>query len=403
MMFLLSNFALPYSRFFVIRSILLTNDGCGPGQAFRTQGHLGLSSCKRRRTTRDETHEETQRTIHTVNQIQRQLGGIDSPINTTRGPAEGNQHPDAVCGALGNGERLHHTLDENISDLACRQSENSLTQADTLPTDDGSHHSTDATFIGSHKGRPLLQGCLAGTSADSRGKDALSPMGQATTDSCPFQGNTLEQRRGDALTYRDQKLDGGSLDHYSLPQKAQGSRGCISADDPMADGLFQPSSPCSMEQLEETLLSRYLAAHRCKVQELHTSKESLGHSTIQTAEMKNDAGPNIGQYAVLFTWKVIRIMRNPGVLCYTNCIFQSLCWMALHTGHFDPTCWSDNGAIFTLMTKLDRAAVSIPSHEAFLTIMCNWCFHHNIRHQHDADEFLQHLLHSLKPLCWNAE
>ena len=55
------------------------------------------------------------------------------------------------------------------------------------------------------------------------------------------------------------------------------------------------------------------------------------------------------------------------------------------------------------MTKLDRAAVSIPSHEAFLTVMCQWCIHNNIRHQHDAAEFLQHLIQWLKPVCWNAE
>ena len=109
------------------------------------------------------------------------------------------------------------------------------------------------------------------------------------------------------------------------------------------------------------------------------------------------------QHETITRWKVIRIMHNPGVLCYANCIFQSLCWMALHTGYIASDCWSDDGAIFTLLTKMDKTAVSIPSHEAFLEVMTQWCITRNIRQQHDAAEFLQHLLQWLKPACWNAE
>ena len=47
--------------------------------------------------------------------------------------------------------------------------------------------------------------------------------------------------------------------------------------------------------------------------------------------------------------------------------------------------------------------MSIPSHEAFLEVMTQWCIIRSIRHQHDAAEFLQHLLQWLKPVCWNAE
>ena len=75
----------------------------------------------------------------------------------------------------------------------------------------------------------------------------------------------------------------------------------------------------------------------------------------------------------------------------------------MHSGYFAQDCWTDNGAIFELMTKLDMAAVNITTQEAFQELLHKWSLQHDIHQQHDAGEFLQHLLQWLKPACENVE
>ena len=114
-------FRIALQQILALRSILLTQDGCGPGQAFRTTGHLGLAAGKRRRLTRDETSEETQRTTQSIHEIQRHNGPDDLSTGSiglaSRGSAEGNQHRDGVHCAPGDGKSIRHpNLDENITD-----------------------------------------------------------------------------------------------------------------------------------------------------------------------------------------------------------------------------------------------------------------------------------------------
>ena len=199
-----------------------------------------------------------------------------------------------------------------------------------MPSDDGYPHTTGAAFDGSQERQSMLQGGATRTCADSRWLDAVPPVGQTTADPGSFKGGTTQPRRGVDTAHRNQKHDGRSDDDHQvpLPQEAQGPRGCLHQDDGMADGLLKQSSSSSVAQLEETLLSFYLAAHRGQMPQLHTGKKPVSNADLQAVEMTAVGD----QHEAILCWKVIRIMRNPGVLCYANCIFQSLCWMALYTG-----------------------------------------------------------------------
>ena len=399
-------FRIALQQIFVLRSILLTRDGCGPGKAFRTEGNLGLSSGKRRRLAGHETSQETTRAIQCRQEAVRSNGAADHTADSigpqARGSAQSNQHGDGVHSTPGNGQGLHHSyFDESLTDLACRQPEDHFPENDFELVDDGYSLAEDATPDGSQERQPLLSVCSEREPLDNRGKDALPSMGPSTATTDSFQGGPFASRRRDDDVAGGAEHDGRSIDYHqiSLSEEAQGSRGCQHQDTSVVAGLFKSGSSRDVANLEETMLSLMLAAYPCQSSQLHPNKESTGGTDLQTIEVRDGSSMTIPSPK----WKVIRIMQNPGVLCYANCIFQSLCWMALHSGHTESSCWSDGGAIFNLMTKLDKAAVSIPFHEVFLALMTHWFVNHAVRQQHDATEFLQHVLKWLKPGCWNAE
>ena len=179
------------------------------------------------------------------------------------------------------------------SQMACRQPENIIPVFDSMSPDDGNHHSKDATLDGSNAGQSMFQGSTAGTSLDIGWEDAISAVGQTAATTCSIKGTTTQSRRGADTPHRHQKNDGRSDDYHQVPfsQEAQGSRGCLHQEDPMADGLFQQSASRSMAQLEEPLLSFYLAAYCGQMPQLHTNKEPVGSADLQAAEMNAVGNP----------------------------------------------------------------------------------------------------------------
>ena len=153
---------------------------------------------------------------------------------------------------------------------------------------------------------------------------------------------------------------------------------------------IQQSAFGSLGSFPEDFLQCHLATGGFEPPTSQDSRLQLGSSTCQGIQ-------GIMKYS-------LRIFSNPSQrMCYCNSVMQGLIWLAIRLHRNSQSNWSDNGDIFGVSTQLTPIVLDVSSSQPFARLLTRWGLQHSWRRQHDATEFLLHLLLCVQPAFWCSD
>ena len=149
---------------------------------------------------------------------------------------------------------------------------------------------------------------------------------------------------------------------------------------------FEPQSAGSLERSQTSLLSCHLAV-----------SEDLYSSTGHRAE-------HIGQeHSTEARKRVVRIMMNPGNICFANAFVVCQAWATLLAGALDPKWWPLGGfELFRSVTAISGLPLNLLYFQPFLWLLTDGWTIADMDRQQDVAEFAHWFLMRTTPLFVNC-
>jgi len=154
----------------------------------------------------------------------------------------------------------------------------------------------------------------------------------------------------------------------------------ISMDD------FESQSAGSLERSQASLLSRHLAVS----EDLH---QATGHREEQSVQ----------GHSAEVNQRIVRIMMNPGNICFANALVICLAWATLTAGTLDPQWWPLGGfELFRSVTAISGIPLNLLTFQPFLWLLTDGWTITDMDRQQDVAEFAHWFLQRTKTLFVNC-
>ena len=149
---------------------------------------------------------------------------------------------------------------------------------------------------------------------------------------------------------------------------------------------FESQSARSLERSQASLLSCHLAVS----EDLH---QATGHGEEQPVQ----------GHSAEVNQRVVRIMMNPGNICFANALVICLAWATLTAGTLDPQWWPLGGfELFRSVTAISGIPLNLLTFQPFLWLLTDGWTIADMDRQQDVAEFAHWFLQRTKPLFVNC-
>ena len=219
-----------------------------------------------------------------------------------------------------------------------------------------------------------------------RRQHAVSPLGCVGTVIETNEGCNSEVGRGTSSSAKHPSV--GPRPHYdhqvSWPDQALRE---YRQSHPISMDDFEPQSAGSLERNQANLLSCHLAVSEDFNQATRNREEQFSqrHST--------EAGQ-----------RIIRIMMNPGNICFANAVVICLAWATLLAGALDPQWWPLGGfELLRSITAISGLPLNLLNFQPFLWLLTDGWTIDDMARQQDVAEFAHWLLLRTMPQFINCE
>eukprot|EP00435_Cladocopium_sp_Y103_P014281 s3225_g3.t1 len=213
------------------------------------------------------------------------------------------------------------------------------------------------------------------------GSDALLEVGCQEQNLGAIEGGQSPHGSGDQVTPGTAALGAGQLNHLEVPlagedhNRSPGSLHPLAVDDQLQE------QPRSLERGTQTLLSQFLAIHPLADQTPGDRTKHLGQEHPQGALQRS-----------------VRILVNPGNMCYVNSFLISLSWVVLLTDMLDPQWWPGGGfELFRNLTQQSVYPLNLATFAPFTWLLGPGWTIDDLAVQQDVAEFGHWFLHRTRP------